>query len=164
MTSGPDIEAFAREPLDEEDLELLSALGDVLRTVDPVPDDLAQRSQFAMTVAALEADVARIVDQEMSESVRAGDYDVASSITFAGEGLTAMVTIEGVGRDRASLHGWLTTPGAEVELRERSRTRVVTADHEGRFTLEGVTRGLVHIVIRPAEQGAKPVITPTFEV
>ena len=61
------------------------------------------------------------------------------------------------------IRGWLTTPGAEVELRERSRTRAVVADNEGRFLLDGVSRGLVHLVIRP-DGGANAVITPTFEV
>lgn len=164
MNPTPDLDAYAGEPLDDTDAALVLALRRMLDDVDPVPEGLAAQAQFSMTVAALEGELARIVDLDTVGSVRATDYDRASSITFASDGLSAMVTIEQTGPETATLRGWLTTPDAEVEVRERSRTRSVVADDRGRFTVEGVARGLVHFVIRPVDPLARPVITPTFEV
>ncbi len=164
MSSHPDIDSFAEGPLDNDDLMVLQLVKDMLESVDPVPAELTDRAQFAMTVALLHAEVASIVEPELTaDAVRATDYDRATSITFVSGGLTVMVTVEQTGAETAMLRGWLTTPGAEVELRERSRTREIIADDEGRFLVEGVSRGLVHLVIRPGGD-AKPVITPTFEV
>ena len=146
MSSHPDIDSFAEGPLDNDDLMVLQLVKDMLESVDPVPAELTDRAQFAMTVALLHAEVASIVEPELTA-------DAATSITFVSGGLTVMVTIEQTGAETAMLRGWLTTPGAEVELRERSRTREIIADDEGRFLVEGVSRGLVHLVI-----------TPTFEV
>ncbi|MGL4176309.1 MAG: hypothetical protein ACRCSN_09545 [Dermatophilaceae bacterium] len=163
MTSTSELDSFADGPLDDVDAAVAEALRAMLDALDPVPVGLAGRAQFAMTVAALEADVARIVQPETSGIVRAADYDRASSITFASDGLSVMVAIEQTGAETATVRGWLTAP-AEVEVRERSRTRSVTTDDRGRFTVEGVARGLVHFVIRPADPHARPVITPTFEI
>ena len=164
MSAHPDLDGFADGPLDDEDLLVLQLVRDMLESVDPVPVELTDRAQYAMTVALLQAEVASIVEPELTAGgVRATDYDRATSITFASRGLTVMVTVEQTGTDTAMIRGWLTTPGAEVELRERSRTRAVVADNEGRFLLDGVSRGLVHLVIRP-DGGANAVITPTFEV
>jgi hypothetical protein len=164
MSSHPNIDAFADGPLDDDDLMVIQLVRDMLESVDPVPVELTDRAQYAMTVALLHAEVASIVEPELTAGeVRATDYDRASSITFVSGGLTVMVSVEQTGTDTTMIRGWLTTPGAEVELRERSRTRAIIADNEGRFLVEGVSRGLVHLVIRP-DGGAKPVITPTFEV
>jgi len=164
MSAHPDLDGFADGPLDDEDLLVLQLVRDMLESVDPVPVELTDRAQYAMTVALLHAEVASIVEPELTAGgVRATDYDRATSITFASRGLTVMVSVEQTGTDTAMIRGWLTTPGAEVELRERSRTRAVVADNEGRFLLDGVSRGLVHLVIRP-DGGANAVITPTFEV
>jgi len=143
---------------------VLQLVRDMLDSVDPMPAELTERAKFAMSVALLHAEVASIVGPELTAgAVRSTDYERANSITFVSGGLTVMVTVEPTGTDTATVRGWLTTPGAEVELREPARTREVIADNEGRFLLDGVRRGLVHLVIRP-DGGATPVITPTFEV
>ena len=67
----------------------------MLESVDPVPVELTDRAQYAMTVALLQAEVASIVEPELTAGgVRATDYDRATSITFASRGLTVMVTVE----------------------------------------------------------------------
>ena len=58
MNASPEPEmTLAAEPIDAVDLHLLDALRHIHQDLDPVPEDLVDRVKFAMTVAALEADV-----------------------------------------------------------------------------------------------------------
>jgi hypothetical protein len=166
MNASPEPEmALAAEPLDAVDLHLLDALRHVHEEVDPVPGDLVDRVKFAMTVAALEAEVAEIVSSATLETVRGTDYDRADTVTFASDGLSVMVSIEHGASTRADIVGWVSEADVEVELRERGRTRTAVADEEGRFTFTGVERGLVNFVLRRrGDAGSPPIITPAIEL
>lgn len=154
-----------RGPIDASDLAALAALRTVFEANDPVPAGLAERAKFAMTVAALEAEVASIVTDEALAGLRVTDYDRASTITFAGQNLSAMVSFEPSDGQRARVVGWVTGGHVEVELRERSRTRVTTTDSEGRFGFDVAERGLVHFLFRSMDDpGSTPLITPAIEI
>ena len=130
-----------------------------------MPGDLVDRIKFAMTVAALEAEVAEIVSSATLETVRGTDYDRADTVTFASDGLSVMVSIEHGATTKVDIVGWVSESGVEVELRERGRTRTTAVDAEGRFTFVGVERGLVNFVLRRgADSGAPPIITPAIEL
>jgi hypothetical protein len=147
------------------DLHLLDALRHIHQDLDPVPADLVDRVKFAMTVAALEAEVAEIVSSATLETVRGTDYDRADTVTFASDGLSVMVSIEHGATTKVDIVGWVSEGGVEVELRERGRTRTTTVDAEGRFTFVGVERGLVNFVLRRgAGSGTPPIITPAIEL
>ena len=60
MTAEHDFDAPAAEPIDEHDLRALAGLRSVFQASDPVPSGLAERAKFAMSVAALEAEIAEI--------------------------------------------------------------------------------------------------------
>lgn len=161
-----DLDLCAREELDELDATALAAIRSVYLASDPVPPGLAERAKFAMTVAALEAEVAEITATSPQEAgVRATEYDRASTITFSSDQLSAMITVEVVDGTTARLSGWVTTGRTLIEVRERSRTQETTSDEEGRFSFASVERGLVHLVMRRLDtpQG-KPVITPALEI
>lgn len=162
----PEEDLLAAQPIDADDERALSLLRTHLARTDPVPDDLAERVKFAMTVASLEAEVAHLMSEgSMAATVRTTEYDRATTVTFESDGLSIMVTLEEVDRGTTTVRGWVTAPGAEVELRERSRSATTTADDEGRFVFEGVERGTVHLVIRHHDEpGARPVITPGIEI
>lgn len=167
MTPLPDAELrSAGEPIDAGDLRALAAIRAIYQASDPVPSDLADRAKFAMTVAALEAEVAEITSSELDlADVRSTVYERAATITFSSDHLSAMITIEVMDDGAARLNGWVTSPAVDVELRERSRTQTTTADQEGRFGFASVERGLVHLVFRrtnPPEE--RPVITPAIEI
>ena len=166
MNASPEPEmTLAAQPLDAVDLHLLDVLRHVHQDVDPVPDDLVDRVKFAMTVAALEAEVAEIVSSATLETVRGTDYDRADTVTFASDGLSVMVSIEHGATTKVDIVGWVSETGVEVELRERGRTRTAVVDDEGRFTFTGVERGLVNFVLRRrAEAGSPPIITPAIEL
>jgi len=166
MNATPDPElALAAEPLDDADAHVLDDLRHLYQELDPLPGDLADRVKFAMTVAALEAEVAEMVSSATLETVRGTDYDRADTVTFASDGLSVMVTIEHGTANRSDVIGWVSEADVEVELRERGRTRMTTVDDEGRFTFTGVERGLVNFVLRRrAEPASPPIITPAIEL
>ncbi|WP_353952241.1 hypothetical protein V6K52_02005 [Knoellia sp. S7-12] len=165
-TPQNDEEALAAQSLDALDERALALIRTRLDLVDPVPVDLTERVKFAMTVASLEAEIAHLMnDSAMAGATRTTEYDRASTVTFESEGLSIMVTLEPVDRDVVRVRGWVTAPGAEVELRERSRSQEATADDEGRFVFERVDHGTVHLVIRRHDEpGSRPVITPGIEI
>lgn len=166
MTSLRDEDLLAQQPLDDTDERVLHLVRSHLDTVDPVPTHLADRVKFAMTVASLEAEVAHLMkDSRPLAAVRTTEYDRALTVTFESGSLSIMVTLEESERPGTTLRGWVTSPGAEVELRERSRSSVTVADDEGRFVFDGVERGTVNLVIRQHDEpGARPVITPGIEI
>ena len=166
MNAQDDWELAADEPIDDFDLKALATLRSIWQASDPVPSGLAERAKFAMSVAALEAEVAEITTMTAEAAgVRSTVYDRASTVTFSSEQLSAMITIEVVDNGTARVSGWVTNGPTRVELRERSRTQETTTDDEGRFTFASVERGLAHLVMRRVDdEGARPVITPAIEI
>jgi hypothetical protein len=166
MNPGTDPElALAAGALDALDDRLLDDLRHLHTTLDPVPADLADRVKFAMSVAALEAQVADLVSSATLETVRAAEYDRAHTVTFTADDLSVMVSIEGGSSTRVDVVGWVNEPEVEVELRERGRTRSTVVDEDGRFSFAAVERGLVSFVLRRQGQpSAPPIITPATEL
>ncbi|MEO7269325.1 MAG: hypothetical protein ABIW49_08995 [Knoellia sp.] len=165
-TPHHDEDLLAAEPLDAIDDRTLHLLRSHLEATDPVPSNLVERVKFAMTVANLEAEVAHLTNETaLAGTVRTTEYDRATTVTFESDGLSIMVTLEEADRGAITVRGWVTSPGAEVELRERSRSATTTADDEGRFVFEEIERGTVHLVIRHHDEpGTRPVITPGIEI
>jgi hypothetical protein len=166
MNATPDPEAIlARGTLDGVDTHVLEQIRHLHEVLDPPPVDLVDRIKFAMSVAALEAEVAEIVSSATLETVRGTEYDRADTVTFASDGLSVMVSIEHGPTTRVDIVGWVTETEVEVELRERGRTRTTEVDPDGRFTFSGVERGLVNFVVRRhSDPAAPPIITPAIEL
>ena len=161
-----DLDRLSAEPVDAADLQVLATVRAIFQASDPVPSGLAERSKFAMTVAALEAEVAEIMQNTAETAgVRAAVYDRAATITFSSDQLSAMITIEVVDGGTARLSGWVAEGPTSVELRERSRTQTTETDSEGRFSFATVERGLVHLLLRRLDlPDSRPVITPAIEI
>lgn len=161
-----DLDRLAGQPVDPADLHVLATVRAIFQASDPVPSGLAERSKFAMTVAALEAEVAEITQiTAETAGVRAAVYDRAATITFSSDQLSAMITIEMVDGGTARLSGWIAEGPTSVELRERARTQTTATDSEGRFTFASVERGLVHLLLRRLDlPDSRPVITPAIEI
>ncbi|HEV7194531.1 MAG TPA: hypothetical protein VGN19_01200 [Pedococcus sp.] len=155
------------ELLDGEDLTILGEVLEMFDRLDPVPASLGDRVKFALTVQALEGEVAQL--QRLSAEgagVRSVDYARAQTVTFTSDSLTAMVTISALDAETVRVDGWVTGGRVEVELRERSRSSFLETDADGRFVFERIARGLAQFVLRPLDSGiqARPVITPTIEL
>jgi len=166
MSPEFDWEAAAGGEIDDLDLRALAMLRTVWQASDPVPSGLADRAKFAMTVAALEAEVAQITTMTAETAgVRSTQYDRAGTVTFSSDQLSAMISIEVVDGGTARVSGWVTSGPTRIELRERSRTQETTTDAEGRFTFASVERGLAHLVMRRLDdEEGRPVITPAIEI
>lgn len=161
-------EPVRQEPLDEMDHRILSHLRLVHEQLDPPPADLAGRMKFALSWAALEAEVAQL--QELSGAgVRSeATYGTTDTLTFTAHALSLMVTVthEGGTGDSGTVRvdGWVTDGGLLVELRVGTDRYPATADPDGRLVWEGVPRGRAQFLIHPLAEEARPVVTPTVEL
>jgi hypothetical protein len=168
MNGSPDLEQqLAAAALDDLDLQALALAREIFAASDPVPPGLADRCKFAMSVAALEAEVAEIIAAPMEAAgMRSSStYDRAATITFSSDQLSAMITIEADEGPTARLTGWVTTGPTSVELRGRNGSQTTTTDAQGRFSFAAVEHGLVHLVLRRLDAPeSRPVITPVIEI
>ena len=147
----------ADQPLDATDQLLLQDLAGVHDLLDPVPPGLQERIDFAIAVAQLEADIAELTMGELV-GVRSEETD---SVTFTSGSLSLMVTTVRSAH-HVRIDGWVTSPGAEVDVVGEGVTRTTTADAAGRFSVDEIPRGRAHFVVH--REGYRPVITPSMEI
>lgn len=161
--SRPDLDQLAAAPIDDEDVRVLRQLAGVYEQLDPVPTGLVDRIQFGITLDALHAEIAQLVRSPALAGVRA-DETAANTVTFTSESMTAMMTITPTSPELARVDGWV-TPGGErlVDLRTPAGTVRTRTDEDGRFVLDGVTRGLVQFTFRTPD-GEHAVVTPALEI
>lgn len=156
-------------PLDDGDQAVLDRLASVYAQVDPPPDDLDARVLFAVALAGVEAEVARLSEQSMVGSGARGS-ERTRTITFDADSRAVMITMTDQADGLVRLDGWL-APGAalRVELRmpEPASPRMVIADPAGRFAFDGVPHGIAQLLVHPpdgAGAGAPRVVTPAFSL
>ena len=147
----------ADQPLDATDQLLLLDLAGMHDLLDPEPLGLRDRIDFAIAVAELEADIAELTMGELV-GVRSEETD---SVTFTSGALSLMVTTVRSAH-HVRIDGWVTSPGAEVDVVGEGVTRTATADGAGRFSVDDIPRGRVHFVVH--REGYRPVITPSMEI
>ncbi|MGV8910267.1 MAG: carboxypeptidase-like regulatory domain-containing protein [Propionicimonas sp.] len=147
----------ADQPLDATDQLLLQDLAEIHHLLDPVPPWLQERIDFAIAVAELEADIAELT---MGDLVGARSEET-DSVTFTSGSLSLMVTTVRSAH-HVRIDGWVTSPGADVDVVGEGVTRTATADAAGRFSIEGIPRGRAHFVVH--REGYRPVITPSMEI
>jgi hypothetical protein len=163
------------DAVDADDLANLAQVRDLFAHADPVPGDLAERIKFAITVHALHAEVAELMDSALL-TTRGAEQKVepaeTDSVTFTAASVSLMVTTgptdSGESDDsdeRVRVDGWVTRPGAQVEAVTGRGSRSVVSDANGRFVLDDLPHGPVHFVVTdPDDEGMRPVITPTIQI
>lgn len=160
----PAIAELAAEPLDATDEQLLAQLAAAYDDVDPVPDGLIERLRFGITLDALHAEIAELQRFGDLVGVRSEQLDRPDTITFSSSTVTLMITVSVTSPETARVDGWLVpATAATVELRSPVGARTTTADADGRFAFDDVTRGPVQFTIR-AEGADRPVVTPSVEL
>lgn len=156
------------DSIDEHDLEVLAGIRSLYEVADPVPADLNERLKFALTVQALHAEVAELVQTPLvaSRSVEElDDAELAQTITFTSGSLSLMVSLADATVDSVTVDGWVTRGGAGIELQVGNHIFEATADANGRFVLDAIPRGPGHFVIWPnPDSSDAPVVTPTIEL
>lgn len=168
-TDSEAVQALAAQPLDERDEAALAAIAALYVKTDPMPASLIERLQFAVSLDALNAELAELAELGAGElaSARGGEVSEVKTLTFTSDTLTTMVTISAAGPDRVRIDGWAAPgAGATVELRQLEVSRTAAADADGRFVFEDVAHGLTRFVVRVATAGDSrpPVMTPAVEL
>ena len=157
--------------MDERDLEILGSLVDIYDQLDPMPTMLPDVVLFGLQVADLDAEMARLVDSELSLSGADGTRSVehAQRVTFTSESLTVMISVEQQPDHALRLDGWA-APGGHLRAELRTAGCVLTAqcDDTGRFVFESVPPGSVQLVLHPTEESDPairlPVVTPAVHL
>jgi hypothetical protein len=160
------------DAIDARDIANLGHVRDLFGHADPVPSDLAERVKFAITVHALHAEVAELMDSALL-TTRGAEATVeptpTESVTFTAASLSLMVSAGPMDsdelEDRVRVDGWVTTPGARVEAVTGEGSSSVISDANGRFVLDDLPHGPVHFVVTdPGNDDTRPVITPTIQI
>ncbi len=152
---------YAMEPADQD--YWMAQVTRIVDDLDPVPDRLIERAQFAIAIEDIDAEVeleaARWADQRPLVGVRGGD---PGTITFFVGDLTVMVNVTRTGECQR-IDGWLVPAGehdVEVRVADHGST-TTTADEGGRFVLTEVPRGTTQILVRISGVKPRTVVTPT---
>jgi hypothetical protein len=141
---------------------LLADIGRFLDDLDPPPDGLVQRVQFALALEDLDVEVARWERLDDLAGVR-GSGTGTGTITFTVSDLTVMINLTKIGKLHR-IDGWLVPAGqygVEVRVAEHG-TSSTTADEGGRFVLDNVPRGTTQILVHLGDVTCRrTVVTPT---
>jgi len=157
----------AAEPIDEQDEELLRLLRECHEQCDPMPDDMIQRSLFALAASELEAEVLRLAEQHAPRLAGSGVRgEEARVITFDSDSLTVMIRVSRQG-SAIRIDGWLAPPqDCRIELRTGQRVLTSDVDSEGRFAMDGIPHGLARLVVQLSEpsmgEAEKTFLTPAI--
>ncbi len=157
----------AEEPgaIDATDVAVLDEIRSVWSRLDPVPAGMAERTKFALTMRALEAEVAELIKPELAVTRLGDEVARAESVTFKSPRSTVMVTVDVLSDTTVRIDGWVTTPGALVQVHGPDNDQSTTADETGRFAFESVRRGSVQFVVWPeGSRDGRPVVTPSMDV
>jgi hypothetical protein len=143
-----------------DDEILLADIGRLFDELDPVPDDLVQRVQFALALEDLDVEVARWERLDTLAGVRGSG---TGTITFTVSDLTVMINLTKIGKQHR-IDGWLVPAGqygVEVRVAEHG-TSSTTADEGGRFVLDNVPRGTTQILVHLGDVSCRrTIVTPT---
>ncbi len=168
MNTSPDRETeLAGQPLDNEDLAVLNALHAMYDEADPVPAGLVERIQFEITLDALEAELATLMQLDLADAgARGTATESVRTITFTSESLTTMVTLTPQPAGVVRVDGWA-APGAgiRVEVLLAGGPRETYADEDGRFVFDALPTGLAKFALHlDTENGSSTVMSPTIEL
>ncbi len=160
-----------RDWMDQRDLDILSDLLGIYDTLDPMPDMLPEVVLFGLQIADLDAEVARLVETEMSPAGASGTRSVehAKRVTFSSDSLTVMISVQAQPDHALRLDGWA-APGCRLhaELRTDGQTMTAECDETGRFVFESVPSGSVQLVLHPTDESDPtiriPVVTPALHL
>ena len=159
-------DAGAGEPMDESDFAILDGIREIFGQADPMPADLPERIRFSLALRDLEAEVARLAEEEQL-TVAARGAEQSRTITFDSDSLTIMIRIEANQDGTMRVDGWLAPPQRrEIEMKTAADTLGVTSDEQGRFAFTRMPRGRAQLVVRPNEPGTgrpgRSVVTPAL--
>lgn len=156
MNESPD------PPMDALDELLLGKLADLFDIVDPMPSALADDVLFALSLAALDAELATLEDASMLQ-LRTSAASPSDTVTFTSSALQLMVSAT-PDEDGLRIDGWITGGGLRVELIAGTTSRTAMSDFNGRLVWHGVPHGAIRFLMHPADGEDRAVLTPVIEL
>lgn len=173
----PAVAQSAAGPLDHSDAELLAEVAQLLAEVDPVPEDLVGRVQFALALDEVYSEVAQITRVPLDALAVRSDPAAevrTETLTFSADRLTAMVTVTRTAPEELRVDGWIAPPEVmRVRLRMQEGSQQVVTDDTGRFVFSGLPEGFAQLSFHPVDEAddGRPsteesgvVVTPLFQL
>jgi hypothetical protein len=166
-------DAAEGRPMDRRDLELLTDILDLHEELDPTPPMLADLVLFALQDEGhgtdLDAEFARLLEEELTVPVGARTVEQARRVTFSSDHLTVMITVGPRGDGTVRLDGWAAPGGGlRAELRTDAGLLTTTCDAAGRFVFPEVPSGLAQLTLLPTADSDPevrvPVVTPAVNL
>ncbi len=159
---------LAQLPLDQADLAALNAVRACYDEDDPVPEGLADRIQFELTLDQLRTEVATLTRMDLVETgIRSTATEEVRTITFTSESLTTMVTITPGPKTTVRIDGWAApAAGIRVEVQFAGRCSEETiADADGRFAFDSLPTGMARFALHLGNRDHDAiVVSPTIEL
>lgn len=152
------------DQLDNVDAMILDLLRETQRRLDPVPAHLVDEIKFALTVRALDAEIAELTS--MSLTATRSEPAMADTVTFSAGAMSLMITVMPADNDLVRVDAWVTTPHTRVELTIDGQVFDGLADEFGRLAFEAVPHGRASFIMwpDPAGSGPSPVVTPAITI
>lgn len=159
--------------MDPGDLELLTDIVDLHEQLDPTPPMLADVVLFALQDAGhgldLDAEFARLLEEELAVPAGARAVEQARRVTFSSDHLTVMITVGPREGDTVRVDGWAAPGGGlRAELRTDSGLLTAQCDAAGRFVFTQVPAGLAQLTLLPTADSDPevrvPVVTPAVDL
>lgn len=150
------------EPMKDLDDSILSQVASLFDAIDPPKPDLADDMLFALSLAALDAELATL--ENVSDlTLRTSAATATDTVTFTSSALQLMVASNPDG-DGQRIDGWITGGGLKVELISGSTSHVATSDTHGRLVWREIPRGPIRFLLHPGNEDSRPVLTPKIEL
>lgn len=157
--------------VDELDEAVLADLARLVGTADPVPAGLVERALFALTLENLRAEMMELRHVETPAlAARGNEADEremvrVSTITFACEPVTVMITMSESPTGGLCIDGWVAPAERyRVELYRPGDHIGVDSDEDGAFVLFDVPYGPTCLALRRADGTGPTVCTPVIEL
>lgn len=151
------------QPMDDLDSEILQQIHDLFDVLDPAPPELAADVVVAVSLAALDAELATLQD-ESELALRTSGAASTDAVTFTSSAVQLMVSATDDGADLLRIDGWVTGGGVQVELLRGGDSDAAVSDAHGRLVWRAVPRGAVRFLIHPPAADSRPVLTPVIEL
>lgn len=148
------------------DAALFARMRGAWESIDPVPEDLADRMVAAVAVEDLSREYALLTLVEGAEmaAVR-GDADTAT-LQFSDGETSVLVHVTATARGTRRIDGWVDGEALAIRLVQGERDLSAAQGEPGRFAFEDVPAGLcrLRLVVKGDDGELQEFQTPQFEV
>lgn len=148
--------------MDAIDDDILTHIAEMFDAIDPPRDDLADEILFAMSLAALDAELASLEDASVP-ALRTDSARPTDTVTFTSSALQLMVSATHLA-DGLRIDAWITGGGLRVDLISGATSHPATSDANGRIVWQGIPPGPLRFLMHPNDEESRPVLTPVIEL